>query len=105
MERAQSAVVNLGVKQEKTSKKGISIYRAAGMIIFMAVAFRMLMIGISSLVAFNQSLGLVNNIFTTINNLSYGLTIPIAIAIYLWFAAQEQSLLLETLGNLLRTRS
>ncbi len=105
MDRVESSpIVSLNIQQEKARGKSISLYRAAAMILFMAVIFRMLLIGLSSLASF-ISIAAIDQFFTIINSLSYGLTIPVAIAIYLWSASQEQSPLLETLSNLLRTRS
>lgn len=105
MQRVESSpVVSLSLSQDKPRRKAISTVQMIGMIVFMAIIFRMLLIGIGSIFAYNLTVGPLNEIFATINRLSYFLTIPLGVVIYFWSASKEQSLLLETLGNLLRTR-
>lgn len=104
MQRVESAPI-ARIAETRTKKKSISLVRTAAMVFFLATVFRMLLIGFSSLFALNESFTLINDVFRVINSLSYILTIPVSAAIVWWLQAQEQSLLLETLGNLLRNRS
>jgi ABC-type dipeptide/oligopeptide/nickel transport system permease subunit len=72
----------------------------------MTMTFRVLMFGLTSLLGIIPQLEFVTNILRGINDLNYVVAVPFSLLLYTWATwHNEESILIETITNLLRNRS
>lgn len=105
MQRVEPTI-SLNTTTAKLSPRKVPLVRAIIICLFMAVIFRIVLFGIVSLLGLIQALDPLTNIVSGINDLNFLVALPVAIALFIWTTSGEQeSLLIETIGNLFRNRS
>ncbi len=105
MERAQPSI-SLKSEEGSFKSRSIPLGKAIAICAFLTITFRVLVFGIMSLLNLIPQLQILTDLFTTINNLNYLVAVPAAVGLYVWATNGEQeSILIETVGNLLRNRS
>jgi peptide/nickel transport system permease protein len=103
MERAEP-ILSLRTDETLLQSRKLPIGKAIAVCFFIAIIFRILVFGLFSLLSLVPQLQFLTDIVGVINNLNYLVAVPVSIAIYVWSGRQHESLLLETISNVLRNR-
>ena len=105
MQRVEPTI-SLSTTATRLQPRKIPLRKVIIFCLFLAIIFRVMLFGIVSLLGLIPQLEFLTNIVRIINDLNYLVALPVGIAVYLWATSGEQeSLLIETIGNLFRNRS
>lgn len=105
MERAEP-ITTLRTNNSPVKVRKIPLGKVIAICFFLSLTFRIVIFGLTSLFGFVPQLDFLTNILKIINDLNYLVAVPFSIFIYNWSTRQErESLLIETITNLLRNRS
>jgi ABC-type dipeptide/oligopeptide/nickel transport system permease subunit len=105
MQRVEPTV-SLKTETRSLRTRRIPIGKAIAICLFITIAFRVVLFGLVSLLGLVTQLDFLTNILKGINDLNYLVALPVGIAIYMWAnSSDEESLLIETITNLFRSRS
>src|SRR5689334_4842725 len=105
MQRVEPTV---GLKTEISHIKTpqFPLLRVIAICFFIAILFRLVTFGVTSVLGLIPQLQFLTDIARGINNLTYLVAVPAAVAFYIWLTSSEQeSLVIETINSLFRKRS
>jgi ABC-type dipeptide/oligopeptide/nickel transport system permease subunit len=105
MQRVEPTV-SLRAETSLLSPRQIPIGKTIAICLLITFIFRVIVFGLVSLLSLIPQLDFLTSILREINNLNFLVALPFGIGVYIWATSgQQESLLIETISNLFRSRS